>query len=266
MPRTLSITPNARNDDARALSNVLWVLIFFGIIVVFSIAGAMFGFSALENASGGDNRAAAQAGMANVRADMYDIAGGAPYRTTTVDVEDGALTYGEPIKIEITATTGGDSMATQTIRPTPIVYTLGDTRFVFVSGAVFLQQPNGEIIKEDPSFRISEKQAIIPLINTTHHDGPKRVSVDGDGKVYVTGHKWNTSATRFEPTQDGDPVEATATIRVQTPRTKMWRSWFEQRARFSNVQVDEGTNTVTAEFSTKRLYVRTIQTRVKLDI
>jgi len=250
----------------RGLSNVIWAIIFFGIITFMTIGGAVMGFNALDDASGGDSRAAAQSGMLQVRGDMYDLVGGAPYRTTTLDIQDGALTYGSPIRIKVSASTGSETMDTQVIQPTPIIYDAGDYQYVFVAGAVFLEQDDGMIIKEGPSFRIAQKEAIIPLINTTHHDGPKHVSVGGNGQGYVTGHKWDTTSTQFEPTSDGDPVETTVTMEIESPRYEMWVSWFEQRSRFSNVNVDEDANTVSAEFTTNRLYVQTIQTRVRLEV
>lgn len=266
MTRTTTHRHAADSNYERGLSNVIWAVIFFGVITFMTIGGAVMGFNALDEASGGDSRAAAQEGMLQVRGDMYDLAGGAPYRTTTVDVQDGALTYGSPIQIELSASTGSESMETQVIEPTPVIYELGDYQYVFVAGAVFLEQDNGRIIKEGPSFRIAEKEAIIPLINTTHHDGPEHVSVGGDGQGYITGHKWDTSSTQFQPTADGDPVEATATMKIETPRYEMWASWFRQQSRFTNVNVDGDANSVSAEFTTNRLYVQTIQTRVRLEV
>lgn len=250
----------------RAQSNVLGFILFFGIITTLVGAGAFFGINSLNQVTNSDGQAAAQSSMLQVRGDMYDLASGAPLRTTELELLDSTVKYGAPITISISATSSNGTMETQVVKPTPVVYNINDVRYVYVSGAVFLQQDHGAVMKEGPSLRIDQEQAIIPLINMTHHDGPPTLSYAGDGTGYVVSHKWESNVTRFEPQDGGDPVTATATMTVRTPRTKMWAKWFENNPRFSNVQVDDAQNTVSAEFQTKRLFIKTVDVRVKFDV
>ena len=263
--RTQTTTSSTTRRD-RAQSGVLGFILFFAIITTLVGAGAFFGISSLDKVSSSDGQAAAKSSMLQVRGDMYDLASGVPFRTTELELFDSTVEYGDPITISISATSSNGTMETQIIKPRPIVYNINDVQYVYVSGAVFLQQDHGAVIKEGPSFRIDQEQAIIPLINTTHHDGPPVLSYAGDGTGYVVGHKWDSNVTRFEPSEGGDPVTATATMTVKTPRTKMWRKWFENNPRFSNVQVDDAQNTVSAEFQTKRLFIKTVDVRVKFDV
>jgi hypothetical protein len=253
------------SSSDRGQSNALFLIIFFAIVFLTSIAGALAGFSILEDAGSGKADAAAKSGMLQLRGNMYDLASGSPFRTTDIEIQQGSITYGEPIEIRISASSAEASMAAKTIRPQPIIYALGETNYIFVGGAVILEQEAGAVMKEGPSFKIDSRQAIIPLINTTHHGGPPRLAVDGGGKVSVNGHMWSKSSTQFEPTLDGEPADATVTMTVKSPRYEMWSDWFQDRPRFSNVVVDESTNTVSAQFTTKRLYVQTVITRVKLE-
>lgn len=259
-----SSSATTRRD--RAQSNVVGFILFFGIITAFVGAGAFFGISSLDQVTNSDGQAAAQSSMLQVRGDMYDLASGAPLRTTELELLDSNVEYGEPIMISISATSSNGSMSTLVVKPTPIVYNINDVRYVYVSGAVFLQQDHGAVMKEGPSFRIDQEQAIIPLINTTHHDGPPALSYAGDGTGYVISHKWESNVTRFEPQDGSDPITATAKMTVKTPRTKMWVKWFENNPHFSNVQADDAQNTVSAQFQTRRLFIKIVDARVKFDV
>ncbi|MDS0243149.1 MULTISPECIES: hypothetical protein [unclassified Haloferax] len=263
--RTKTTTSSTTRRD-RAQSNVLAFILFFGLITTFVGAGAFFGISSLDQVSGSNGQAAAQSSMMQIRGDMYDLSSGAPLRTTELELLDSTVKYEDPITISISATSSNGTMETQVVKPRPIVYHINDVQYVYVSGAVFLQQDDGAVMKEGPSFRVDQEQAIIPLINTTHHDGPPTLSYAGDGTGYVVSHKWESNVTRYEPQEDGDPITATATMTVKTPRTKMWSKWFENNPRFSNVQVDNAQNTVSADFQTKRLFIKIVDVRVKFDI
>lgn len=257
--------PADGTGDRRAVSEVFSFLLLFAVIIGVSITSAVFGIESLEAASEGDDVHAAIGAMGTLRANMADLSNGAVYRVTEAGMNSGALRYGEPINISITATTADDSVLVLSVRPQPIVFDLGPVDVVYVAGAVLLDQPEGGIMKAGPSLKIGAEQAIIPLVNTTFAAGPS--GIGGSGIGYVVGYRSDETVRRYEPIDaDGNPVEATITIAVETPRTKQWRLYFDSSPNFENVVVDETRGTVLAEFRTKRLFIKSTNVEVRFDV
>lgn len=255
----------ATMHDTRAVSEVISFLLLFAVLIGVSITGAVFGIESLEEASEGDDIHAAEGAMGAVRADLYDLSNGAVYRTTEIKLHSGALRYGNSINITITASTGGESELVHSVRPQPIVYDLGPVDVVYVAGAVLLDQPDGGTVKTGPSLKIGSEQAIVPLVNTSYAAGP--TGIGGSGIGYVVGYRSDETVRRYEPLDaDGNPVEATITIEVETPRTKQWRLYFDSSPNFENVVVDETRVTVFAEFRTQRLFIKSTNVEVRFDV
>lgn len=253
------------DDGQRAVSEVVSFLLIFSLLISVSITGAVFGIDSLETASRDDTIHFAERSLDTLRADMYDLSSGAAYRSTDIEMVEGSIRYADPISITVTAESTVGEMDPFTIHPQPIVYDLGTYDLLIVSGAVILQQPDGGVVKTGPILRIGPEQSILPLLNSTHEDGP--ASVGGSGTASVVSYRWGETTRRYEPTDaGGTPINATVTVSVETPRTKQWRSYFAGDPRFENVTVDEGTDTVRAQFTTKRVYIKATDVKVRFDV
>jgi hypothetical protein len=260
-PEQLGFDP----DGERGVSEVVSFLLIFALLIGVSITGAVFGIDTLETASRGDTIHLAERSHELLRADMYDLSSGAAYRSTEVDMAGGALRYTDPITITVTAESSTGTMEPITIHPRPIVIGSGVYELLFVAGAIVLQQPDGGVHKAGPVVRIEHDQAILLFLNTTRGDGPE--SVGGSGTAAIVSYRWDERVHRYEPTdEDGDPVEATVSMAVETPRTAQWRSFFESDPRFENVTVSESPRSVRAEFATRRLYIKTTDVAVRFDV
>ena len=250
----------------RGQSQVLGFLLVTAMILAGSVIGGIIGIDTLQQATSGEPIHAAESSMNNVQADLYDLSGGAPHRSTDVEITDGQLKYGKEVTITVEATSSNATMSTQVIKPDSLIYDTGSAEVIVVGGAVFLQQDGGVIMKSEPSFRIDQEQAIVPLLNTTHQDGPSSLAIGGDGTAYVVSYNWDTTTERFEPTDaDGNPIVANVTITIESPRAGEWADYFRDDGRFSNVSYDEATDTVSASFETKRVFVRTTESHIRYD-
>lgn len=263
------MTPHEQNgfgpDVERGVSEVVSFLLIFALLISVSITGAVFGIDTLETASRGDTVHLAERSHEALRSDMYDLSSGAAYRSTEIDMAGGTLRYADPITITVTAESSAGTMEPVTIRPRPIVIDPGAYELLFVAGAIVLQQPDGGVLKAGPVMRIEHDQSILLFLNTTRGDGP--ASVGGSGTAAIVSYRWDERVHRYEPTDgDGDPVDATVSMTVETPRTAQWRSFFESDSRFENVTVSEPSRSVRAEFVTRRLYIKTTDVEVRFDV
>lgn len=251
----------------RGVSEAVGFLLVFSIIMGVSISAAVFGIESLENASDPDSIHAASSSLALLRSDMYDLADGASYRSTELDLADGALRYGDPIRITVEATSSSGSMESITVRPQPIVYDLGRIELISIAGAILLVQEHGGVMKIEPMIRIDDQRMILPLLNTSHEDGPTSVGIGGEGIAYVVGYRWETDVRQYEPLDaDGDPVTATVTVTMETPRARSWQQYFEDHPRFQNVVVDDDGDQVSAQIVTKRVYVSVVHVHVRFAV
>lgn len=246
------------------MSEAVSFLLLFSILLSVSITGAVFGIESLDTASQGETSVSAHRSLEAVRADMYDLSDGAAYRSTDLRMAGGSLQYAPVISITVTAAAGEQTMEPVTIHPVPIVSNVGSTEFLFVSGAIVRHQPDGGILKTGPRFRIETEQSILPLLNTSHGDGP--TSVGGTGRSSLVSYRGSEETRRFEPVgPTGLPLLATVMVSVVSPWPSIWEQYFDSDPRYEMVAVDEMASTVTAEFRTKRVFVRATNVEVRFD-
>lgn len=250
--------------DTRGVSEVISFLLIFSLLIGIAISTTVFGINSLETARNGDELHQALASMQHLRADVADLSDGAVYRSTRILLYDhGSLRYGDPITIVVEATTATGSMDPVTIHPHPIVYELGPTDMVYVSGGVLQAQSDGGLLRTSPRFHIAPDQSIIRLVNTTYGAGPTGVA---GGTFYVVSYRTAVDTRRYEPTnQSGDSLPATVTITIESPRTQYWAQYFETDPRFHTVSLNTTTNQVSAQFTTHRLFIQTTSIDVRFD-
>lgn len=253
-------------QNERAASEALGFILIIAIISFGSVIGGVIGMEQLAQSTQGQPIQAAETGMTNVQSDLYDLSQGAPHRTTEVELTDGQLKYGNEVTITVEATSSNGTMNTQVIEYQPLIYDTGRAKLIVSGGAVFLQQGDGVVMKSEPKYRIDSEQAIIPLLNTTHQDGPSSLGVGGDGSLVIAAYNWETTTERFEPKDtDGNPLVASVTITIESPRTGEWAEYYREDSRFTDVTYDEATNTVSASFETKNVFVRTTEAHIRFD-
>lgn len=260
----MSFDPFSGSD--RGQSQLVGFLLVTALILAGSVIGGIMGIDALSQATSGQPIHAAESSMTNVQSDLYDLSGGAPHRTTDVEVTDGRLTYGENVTITVEATSSNGTMETQAIKLRPLVYGTGDARMVVSGGAVFLEQDGGVVMKSEPSYRIGQEQAIVPLLEARHKDGPSSIGIGGDGTIYVVSYNWDTRMSRYEPVDSEDnALMSKATITIQSPRAAEWAAYYRDDPRFTTVSYDEATNTVSTIFESRRIFIRTTEAHIRYD-
>lgn len=257
-------SPKAPFRDQRGVSEAVSFLLLFAILLGVSITGAVFGIESLDTASRGEASVSAHRSLEAVRADMYDLSTGASYRSTDLRLSGGTLRYAQPIAITITATTGTETMEPVTLRVVPIVADTDLTEFRLVSGAILLHQADGGVVRVAPRLRIDEQQSIMSLMNTSHGDGP--AGVGGTGAISVVSYRESDQVRRFDPVDaTGSPALATVKMTVVSPRPSVWYRFFVIDTRFDKAVMDESMSTASAEFRTRRLFIKATDVRVRFD-
>jgi hypothetical protein len=268
----MTLTRSRTDDDGhrggrnRAQSHAVGFIILLGLSIAVVGGGAYYGLSGLQEASAGAPAKTAESSLSTLRGDFYDLDGGAPYRATPVEIYDGTLHYGDPVRIRVSATAPSESMGVKTFEFRPIIIEAAGNSYIYSGGSVLRATEDGAFLKTGPKFRIDSEDAYIPLFEMTAANPDREVAIGSRGTVSMALYKSDTELTKFEPTDgSGTPETATVTIVVETPRADAWALYFREHSDFQSVSVSASGDRVTAEFETKRLYLRRITTETRID-
>jgi hypothetical protein len=249
--------------QSHAIGFVLVLTIGLGTIA----GGAYYGLQGLQDASSAAPAETAEASLATVQNDYYELSSGSPYRSMNVELYDAQLYYGPPIKMSVKAQSNSGNLPRKQVEFRPLIIESSENYYIFSGGAIIRSTGDGAYIKEGPRFRIDDTDAYLPLFESSTSNPNARAAVSGSQTVPVSAYKSDSTFTAFEPSDGaGNPETIAVEIRVKSPRANAWATYFTEDSRFSNPQVKNGGTEVTAEFQTKHLYVRTTTVETELNV
>jgi len=162
------VTPASRVPE-RAVSDLVGFVLVFALVVSTVGIVSVAGLDTLQSARDAERINNAERAFEILRSNTADIyQRGAPSRATEVSLDDASLALGDQIWFNVSdpGTGGGPSFHNASV-VRPIVYDSGDTRLVYVMGAVFREQRDGGVVVQPWSPVIGQDRTVIPQVKTT---------------------------------------------------------------------------------------------------
>lgn len=245
--RRLSLTLK----ETRGVNEVLAFALILSIVLGTVFLGATLAADQFSSVSDDQLIQFAEEELSSIQRDVYEVSGGAPYRSSDVSLPSGTFGYAQRVEMSVTVTAPrGDSFSV-TRQPRPLMFD-GESGDVYLSGgAVLLAQNGGGRMVSGPRMTVRENQSLLAIIETRQAGSTDQVT-SGSGGVTVVSHQRNRETNSLTG-QGGSNV--TVEFEVTSPRYELWRDYFESRSAVSVTNVDSGANTVTAEFETREVVV-----------
>ena len=239
-------------SDDRGVSDVVGYVLIFSLIVATVGVVTTVGFGTLDDRQDAErinNVERAFDVFANNMENVYRD--GAPSRATEMRLAGGTLRHGDAINITIESPDGD----TVTTSPRPLTYEDGNTKIIYVGGALIRSDDGSAVMLRDPPFPMGADTASFPMIDTFHTSGAQTVSVDGTIRVTSTALRINTTVPQSFDT-NGD-----YNVTVESPRSDAWARYFEDREDLS--VADHQGETVRATISSDGVSVPRFRTRLR---
>lgn len=243
----------------RAQSEVIGLVVIFGIVITAIAVVAATGFTGLQDAKH-IQEANNGVKLFEILDDNVDdlVMGRAPNRATEIRLSNTQLEIADPATIEVRGHEVGNRTAnfTYTVTVAPIVYDLGDdTRLIYAGGALIREEYAGEVMLREPSLVRSDRVAILPVVQTRAIGRP---SVGGSQKVNIRTDLSETSLLVAET------VPHQLEMRVSSPNTAAWSQYFANGP-CESVTVIDG-HTVSCDLGVaERAYVSVIRIDVEFE-
>jgi len=207
----------------RAVSEVVSYVLVFGLVVSAVGIISVSGLSTLQdarNAEQMDNAERAFDVLADNLADIHRR--DAPSRATEISLGEAKLETGENVTMLVNVTDSSGTWRSPEWRLRPILYRgAEDRQLVYEAGAVFRTVDGGGIRVHDPPLVVSEERVLVSVVGLNR---PDRQALGGS-TVLVRGRRQATSVAYNTTADDVDSV----TVRLRgTPRTELWRAYFEE--------------------------------------
>lgn len=241
----------------RAVSEVLGFVFAFALVVATVGAVYTFGIDGLQDAQEDEQINNAERAFDVLADNLADIhRHGAPSRATEISLAGATLSVGEPITVTVTAVNSSDpdDNTSVSMHPRPLVYSgIQNTRIIYVGGAVIRADGDANIMRIEPGWIVTGRNAVIPFVHTYRTGETKKLS--GEKTVLVVARRQGSSLERqlLTDTGPGDPY-LRVNITVDSPQTSAWKRYFESEG-FTAVDNDVSDGNVTYQFETDRLHV-----------
>ncbi|SDF87229.1 DUF7289 family protein [Halorientalis regularis] len=211
----------------RAVSDVLGFVIVFSLVAATVGIVSVSGIGILQDARNAEQLNNAERAFDVLADNMADIhQEGAPSRSTEIKLDNARLEVRDPIEINVTGVNPTGTNPSVSYSSTPIMYEgRSDTAIVYEGGAVFRDAPQGGVVSEQPPFRFSDGEVIIPIIQTQQMGNTTSIS---GGTVRVRAER----AVR-EPLPEFVQREAdydALIVNITSPRYRLWRRYLEDDA------------------------------------
>jgi flagellin-like protein len=206
--------------DRRGQSEIIGLVVIFGIVIAALALVAATGFAGLQDAQHVESANNGLRAFEILDANVDDLVSGrAPERTTEVKLAGGQLELGDPVTIEVRSPGFATNYSRDVV---PIEYDLGKgTRLVYVGGALLREEGESVVMLREPTIVRSDVGVILPVLETRAAGTP---SVGGSRVVTVRTHLVETDSVVAEPTPHR--VE----IGVTSPHADAWQTHFEALA------------------------------------
>ncbi|WP_435096090.1 DUF7289 family protein [Halarchaeum sp. P4] len=228
--RTVSV------PSGRGVSDVVGFVLIFSLII--ATVGIVYttGLTGLQDARDAERLSNAETAFGVLDSNAEDILHrGAPARATEIKLSNAQIGPGEPVTVNVTA--GPNASVSREI--TPVVYSAGDTKIVYVNGAVIRSQRGGASMLDPPNLHLGQR-ALVPIVDT-YFPAPK--TIGGQTRALVrldVPTASDRTVTAFRPTND------TVTVTVTTTRPGPWNRYFTARGSSCSESPVNGTYTAVA--------------------
>lgn len=211
----------------RGQSEALGYALIFAVIVLSVALVTISGQAGLEELRDSQRAANVEEGFSVVADNVDDIfQGGAPSRSTELDLSGGEIRLGQPVTVTVTASDGSDEVFNHSRSVRPIVYEGADgTRLVYATGAITIRGKDGGVaMLREPQWLLNSNYTIVPVANTSLDRQQLRgasESVGSQSRVLVKTER------RSQETLASTDESVDLTITVESPRSAAWESYFE---------------------------------------
>ncbi len=240
----------AFSTDERAVSETLGYILVFSIIVTTIATATVFGFGGLEDRQDAEQVANVERAFDVLADNFRDISRYEdPSRATEIRLAGGTIGVGQ----EVTITVGqwdGDAFVdgeTENVTFRPLVFQSDGGEVIYESGVVFRGSRSGSIARSPLPFVVGDETAVVPVAATSV--GSSTTAVGGDRTAQVVGERRPTTRTLANRTVEADGNRLA--IRVESPRADGWARQLESEG-YQNVDLNESTDTVTADLSVEK--------------
>jgi len=214
----------------RGVSELIGFVLVFSLVVAVVGIVSVAGLGSLQDARDFEQLENAERAMTVLADNMADIQDrGAPSRATEISLDDAHIRTGSEVTVKVTDTTVSPTLdESYSIRP--IIYSgARDTELVYVMGAIFRVQPEGEAVLREWDPIVNGERAVVAILNTSSKTGG--VKTIQSATVLVRGNAVERELVRANRT--GDFGGGDTTLRIEdTPRRDLWIEMLDARSGF----------------------------------
>ncbi|WP_324662754.1 DUF7289 family protein [Haloarcula sediminis] len=207
----------------RAVSEVVSYVLVFALVVSAVGIISVSGLSTLQDTRNDEQMENAERAfdvLANNLADVHRR--DAPSRATEISLGEARMATADNVTMRVNVTESSGTWHSESWQIRPLVYTGDDDRkLVYEAGAVFRTASGGGVRVTDPPFVVSEDRVLVSVVGLNR---PDRQALGGS-TVLVRGR--NRGTTLAYDNTAGDVERLNVSLRG-TPRTDLWRAYFEE--------------------------------------
>lgn len=202
----------------RAVSDVLGYALVFALIM--STVGVVYttGLGGLTDVRETEKIANAERAFDVLDSNLADLSRGrAESRGTEIQLEEATIGFADPVTVNVSVE--GEGSYRGEIRPIYFSGSDDDTRIVASNGAIFRQQDDAAVIRNDPAFVFGDRSFVVPLVMTRSRDAER----SGSGRVLIRTSVAARSVVHL-PAPDSN-----VNVTIESPRAAAWREYLEDR-------------------------------------
>lgn len=219
----------------RAVSEVVSYVLVFGLVVSAVGIVSVSGLSTLQDVRNDEQMENAERAFGVLDDNLADVhRRGAPSRATEINLAEASLATEDNVTVQVDVTdTSGTTWSSPDWLVRPVVYEGDEGRqLAYEAGAVFRTSNGGGIRVHEPPFVVRNDRVLLSVVGLNR---PDRQAVGGS-TVLIRGKQQATRVAYSSTANDVDRV--TMTLR-ETPRTDLWRTYFEERG-FTCTSLSDG--------------------------
>lgn len=228
--------------DRRAVSDTLGFIFVFALVLTTVGVVSAVGMQGLQDTRDVERLNNAERAFDILDDNMEDIAvRGAPSRATEIKLADSAVSFGEPVRMEVEWTRGGVT-DNATVTTHPLVYTSGasNERLVYAFGTIFRGTDDAMTIVQRPEFVLSNDAVVVSTISARRSAASSN-SVGGSGTYLIRG-EISDSGPKYRGIATADGTYS-VTVNVTSPRAALWETELESYDGVDSCTLD-GTGTM----------------------